>query len=120
MEKWEYAIGDQGMTPGYWHIDIEGLPDYEAATRALTRAIMAQQGTDWVNDPQIVKRCDRYPEWQPVKDHAAELLAEATLEVAHEFRRVGQGVVQGNDLYAVFAKLAAQINPNTENPQEFD
>jgi hypothetical protein len=124
VEKWEYAFGleDWRAHPGpKWSAESEP-GTYADAEVALARALAADDPTsDYsLHGPCVVKRSERYPEWQPVKDHAAELLAEAALEVAHEFRRVGRDVVQGNDLYAVFAKIANQINPSTENPQEYD
>lgn len=121
MERWQYAIGEQGMDES-WHIDVEGLPDYEAATRALTRYLVESRNSDWTQDPQIVKRSDRHPAWQPVKDHAAELLAEVLEAVRLDFATIGSGIVQGSDVAKIFRKRALILRNVTDlqGTEEYD
>ncbi|QNJ57676.1 hypothetical protein SEA_KEANU_71 [Streptomyces phage Keanu] len=124
MERWEYAAGEEDWRayPGPKWENRSEPGTFEAAQVALTRLLAAEDPTsDYsMHGPCVVKRSERYPDWQPVRDHAAELLAEALLEVAHDFRRVGQGVVQGNDLYRALAKITAQMNTTAQDPREFD
>jgi len=124
VEKWEYAFGTEDLRawPGPQWDNHSEPGTYADAEIAMARALAADDPTSDYSlaGPCIIKRSERHPAWRPVKDHAAELLAEALLEVAHTFRREGRAVMQGNDLYAAFASLTRQLNPQTDDPREFD
>lgn len=122
MEDWEYAAGTCDWRSGEAdHWTAHSNPgSFENARLALNKIIHESGDETWVIDPCIVRRSERYPTWQKVEDHSAELLAEAMLEIAHTFRRVGPGVVQGNDLYAAFVAVTRKLSPTTNDPREFD
>lgn len=118
MEKWEYAAGEQRFDE--W-VERSAPGTYEDARTELARLLAADdpQSDYSMIAPCVVKRCARYPEWQPVKDHAAELLAELLEDLRRDFAPNGASSMQGRDLAAVFAKRAKLLNPN-RNPEEFD
>lgn len=118
MERWEYAVGNEGID-GSWTADVDGLADYEAANRALIRAILAQQNTEWLDDPHILRRSDRHPLWTPVKDHTAEVLAEVLEDLRLDFGVFGAGIMQGSDLAKTLKKRAHLLNPNKPT-EEYD
>lgn len=121
MNKWEYAVGH--FSPiGEWVEDEEVRPHFEQAVADLPRAHAAYGNEDWLagSPLRIVKRCERYPKWQPVNDHAAEVLAEVLADLARGFRRIGQSVPQGDDLFASAVAAVRELNSNFTDPQEFD
>lgn len=118
MERWEYAIGEQGMDESTWHVDTEGLATYEAANRALMRTMIQGRNSDWLGDPQIIKRSDRHPHWQPVHDHAAEVLAEVLEDIRLDFGTIGSGIVQGSDVAKIFRKRALIVRNTLPNQNE--
>lgn len=122
MEKWEYAFGtaDWRSYPEGWQADSDP-GTYEDAQIALMRALAKDDPTsDYsLNSPCIVKRSDRHLVWQPVKDHAAELLAETLTEIADRFGRTPSSVIKGRDLYAAIRRVAHALTPQN-NPEEFD
>lgn len=123
MENWQYAYGQEDWRayPGpKWTNDSEP-GTYAQAEIALMRAIVQDDPTsDYsLHSPCILRRSDRHPEWQPVKDHAAELLAEMLGDLRLDFGVHGASVMQGSDLAKVFAKRAHLLNPN-HSSEEFD
>lgn len=117
MERWEYAVGQEGLD-GTWQTDTDPLSSYEAAQRAFTRLLIEHRSSEWLIDPQILKRSERHPVWTPVVDHAAELLAEVLEEMADKFGRLGDGIVQGTDVKAICTHIARSTG--TEQSQEYD
>jgi hypothetical protein len=123
MENWEYAFGvrDLRSVEDAWTNNSDP-GTYAEAEIALTRALAKDDPTsDYsLNGPCIVKRSSRHPEWQPVRDHAAELLSEAMGDVFLSFAALGPNVLQGNDLNRVFRRLAFALRPDNQTNQEFD
>lgn len=125
MEKWEYAFGTsdwRAYPDPEWQAESEP-GSYADAEVALVRALAADDpASDYsLREPCIVRRSDRHPRWQPVKDHAAELLAEVLAEVAQYGHRTHTNVIQGTDLKHLFGEMARALDPGrTETNQEFD
>lgn len=116
MERWEYASGYELME-GFTN---NGEPTtFEQAQRDLAGMIAAHGNEHWVINPCVVKRSSRYPSWQPVIDHAAELLTEVLEDLRMDFAVFGVGIMQGSDLSKVFKKRAQLLNPN-KSTEEYD
>lgn len=125
MEKWEYAYGleDWRAYPGpKW--TAESTPGtYAQAEIALMRALAADDPTSdyGLHGPCIVKRSENNPEWVPVQDHAAELLAEVLEDLRIDFAFLGAGIMQGKDIAKSFRKRAQMlIGERPVKKQEFD
>lgn len=116
MDNWEYASGYELMEGFTNHGEST---TFEQAQRDLNRLIATHGEEGWVIGPCVVKRSSRYPSWQPVKDHAAELLAEVLEDLRYNFAVHGAGIMQGSDLAKVFKKTAQLINPNKPT-EEYD
>lgn len=118
MERWEYASGYELME-GFTN---NGEPTtFEQAQRDLAGMIAAHGNEHWVINPCVVKRSSRYPSWQPVIDHAAELLVEVLEAIRLDFGVIGAGIVQGSDVAKIFRKRALVLRNTLPNQnQEYD
>jgi hypothetical protein len=116
VENWEYASGYELME-GFTN---NGDPTtFEQAQRDLAGMIAAHGNEHWVINPCVVKRSSRYPNWTPVVDHAAEVLAEVLEDLRFDFAAHGVGIMQGSDLAKVFRKRAQLTNPE-RHVEEYD
>lgn len=116
MERWEYAVGHERLNDT-WTNDTEP-GTFEAASKSLIQREIKFGDEDWAGDQCIVKRSDRFPEWQPVHDHAAELLAEVLTDIALRFASNGNDIMQGKDLNRVIKHVAFGLRPT--QTEEYD
>lgn len=107
MQNWEYAAGYQAIDDSWVPSSETGT--YEKAQLALHFMMSRHEDEDWMTSPSILKRCDRYPIWQRVDDHAAELLAEVFADASLDFGVHGAGIMQGSDLSKILRKIALNI-----------
>lgn len=107
MQNWEYAAGYQDLNDKFVASTEPGT--YEKARIDLDTMIRRHEDEDWMIAPSIIRRCDRYPEWQQVDDHAAELLAEVFADASLDFGVHGAGIMQGSDLAKALRKIALNI-----------
>lgn len=115
MEQWEYASGYE-LLDGFTN---HGEPTtFERAQRDLNRLISVHGDENWVINPCVVKRSTRYPNWTPVHDHAAELLAEVLTDIALKFAPNGNDIMQGKDLNRVIKHVAFSLRP--VSTEEYD
>ena len=115
-DKWEYAAGHQGLS-GDWVNDLEPTT-FELASRDLFRMTLTYGEQDWTHDLRIIKRSDRHPPWQPVNDHAAEVVADTLEEIAGQFGVHGSNIIQGADLHRILNRVARALVPR--EIQEYD
>lgn len=122
MQRWEYAAGEEDWRayPGPKWENRSEPGTFEAAQVALMRLLAAEdpQSDYAMHGPCVIKRCEAQSEWQPVRDHAAELLVELLKDMASNFGRLGDGIVQGTDIKAICTHLARGMS--TEPNQEYD
>lgn len=107
MERWEYAAG-------YQSIDDSWIASSEPGMFEKARAdfdVMVRRNEDWMTSPSIIRRSDRHSQWQPVHDHAAELLAEVLTDIALRFASNGNDIMQGKDLNRVIKHVAFGLRP---------
>ena len=117
MEQWEYAVGHSGLS-GEWDNDTDPTT-FELASRDLIEQTILYGHEDWADDLRIVKRSIRHAHWQPVVDHAAELLAEALGEVARNVSRAHSSASPSKTVAHYLALVAKAVSPNTET-EEYD
>lgn len=123
MEQWEYAFGVENWRadPTEWTNESEP-GTYAAAELALMRAVAADDPmSDYsLHGPCIVRRSIRYPRWQPVVDHAAELLAEVLGEIAKDVNRAHPRDTSPSKTVAFYlARAAKALDPKPET-EEYD
>lgn len=122
MDDWKYAVGTadwRTAEQGVYNVQTEPTC-YEDARTALERLLREQGQEDWVVSPCIIRRSERHPLWIKVNDHAAELLADVLAAVAYEFRSIGGGIVQGDDVFRVLIKQSRRVVGGSAEPKEFD
>lgn len=122
MDNWKYAVGAVGgdATEQDVYTPQTEPTCYEDARTALERLLRERGQEAWVVSPCIVRRSDRHPLWVKVNDHTAELLAEVLAAVAYEFRSIGSGIVQGDDVFRVLIKQSRRVVGEPAEPKEFD
>ncbi len=103
----EYAAG-YGHNGPYETVRVE---DNSVGTIEHARAALAKLIGDHGDGPN-------HP-WETVEDPAKETIQRVFAEVARAGRRIGSGVVQGNDLYRIFSDALRQVGGD-QNPEEFD
>lgn len=117
MRNWEYAFGteDWAAWPGpKWQAESEPGTYHEAEVALMRAVAQDDPSSDYsLRSPCIVRRCNDVPEWQPVKDHTAELLAELLMDLRLDFATHGKSIMQGSDLARAFAKRARLLDPPT-------
>lgn len=119
MQHWEYAVGHQRLDDTWSNDTDPGV--FEVASRDLIKHQIQFGDEDWATDLRIVKRSDRHLDWQPVDDHAAELLVEVLEEIRLDFATIDSGIVQGSDVAKVFRKRALVLRNTLPNQnQEYD
>lgn len=116
MERWEYAAGYQTTSDEWRVFDSPGT--FEHASAKLRALELESRGDGWATNPCVVKRSDRRPQWQPVHDHAAELLAEVLTDIALRFASNGNDIMQGKDLNRVIKHVAFGLRPT--QTEEYD
>lgn len=119
MEQWEYAAGYQNTSDEWRVFDVPGT--FEHASQKLRALEWESREEGWATNPCIVKRSEVHPQWTPVHDHAAELLAEAVQDMAYQFGNFGAGIIQGYDLVKTLRKVAQGISRTLpQNTEEYD
>lgn len=119
MQHWEYAAGYDRVDNTF--TNWSDPTTYEQARVDLDRLLRDHGDEGWVINPCVVRRGERHINWQPVYDHAAELLVEVLEGLRMDFAVIGAGIVQGSDVAKIFRKRA-QILRNTlpNQNQEYD
>lgn len=116
MERWEYAAGHQSFDDSWIPSSEPGT--YEKARTDLEVMVRRHEDEAWMISPSILRRSDRHLDWQPVDDHAAELLAEVLEEIRLDFATIGAGIVQGRDVAKIFRKLALIVRNTLPNQNQ--
>jgi hypothetical protein len=116
----EYAAG-YGHNGPYETVRVEdnSVGTIEHARAALAKLISDHGDELWLIDPRLVRRDGPNHPWETVEDPAKETIQRVFAEVARTGRRIGSGVVQGNDLYRIFSDALRQVGGD-QNPEEFD
>lgn len=119
MENWTYAAGYQSIDNSWVPSSEPGT--YEKAQIDLGVMMRRHEDEDWLSTPSIVKQSPVHPGWQPVHDHAAELLAETLMDMRYDFARHGTSIMQGRDLAQIFHKLSKLVsNKLPQTNEEYD
>lgn len=119
MQHWEYAAGHQSLDDSWVPSSEPGT--YEKARTDLEIMTRRHEDESWMISPSILRRSERQPEWQPVHDHAAEVLAEVLEDLRHDFTLFGAGIIQGTDITQIMRRRAQAIRNTLPNQnQEYD